>query len=614
MKISARSMKVLFKNDLKPQNLEIGIVLLKAKLGRKSQVIRTLRELHIPIAIDANYKTIINELNKNDFTKTFISRYFPQAKCTTFNGICDSFAVECGFHLLRTEEFQLAAKWLREHGHQNLALNRKGSRQDQVNQIFEEVTPVECINALRELAITKAIKPVQQNGRWVRGIFGVQISTVSRKSSEVEDLVRMLEKIPTNCLAQFADQLGLNKEKSTWGKQDHPEFRFSLYQVTLTYIQNDKILKAFNNLLALHIMEVDKTEILWGIIITSFGVFERHYDGEEELAKILLKTIPEIGHEVSKEGLNEGSLPLRVMAYCLLNEPNTILDNLYGLPQLRSLSQELGLVRTDEARAKSELIDVLILRLGFVSPPELIGLKSYRELLEKHDRSLRGVNLLPINRRGIMIDAYARTERVLKDLLLFYVSVLLKVQKNFPVEIERQIESAEKFVKRDLDFKFSPDEMNIGQLIQALSKLNKLCAHDKEFADQLQSHFGRNQIFNGELEPIESILGSRKYFGHDAKGKKKIGEVPDNHECIKILSKMLEFAKLLNNNSVYPRLIRIISDIRDQYGRHYVDATDEEGSTWRIKSDEFPQIESVYFMQPLTDQVTMYPLLIEKLS
>lgn len=296
-------MRYLSEYDLKSQNLKIGVMLLQAYMGRKSEVIRDLNKLGIAIPIDANYKTILNELNKEDIFQVFTAQFFPNIKCNKFNELCDRFAMGKGLHLLNAEEFRLAVGWLKDHGYRNRSLNKRSSRQDQINQILDEVTPAECITALGELTIAKSVRPVQQNGCWVRGTLGIKISTVNRKGSQVEDLIKLFQKVPTNRLAQFADQLGLKKERITWGKQDHPAFRFNLYQLTLVYFSNEKILKAFNNLLALHKIEVDKIEMLWGIVITPFGVFERNYDGEEKLATILLKTIPEMEKEISSADL-----------------------------------------------------------------------------------------------------------------------------------------------------------------------------------------------------------------------------------------------------------------------------------------------------------------------
>lgn len=212
------------------------------------------------------------------------------------------------------------------------------------------------------------------------------------------------------------------------------------------------------------------------------------------------------------------------------------------------------------------------------------------------------------------MEAYARTEAILKDLLRFYICLFLKVQNRLPFEEEQQFEAVEKFVREELGFKFGPSDMNLGQLIQAFNKVDSVTNRDSEFVELLQSHFGRNCVSPGGLKPIEVVLPKRKLFGHDAEGHTTPNNVPDSRQCLEILSQLLEFASFLEKEGIYPRVVRFVAEVRDEYGRRYLDAVDEEGQRWRIKAQEFVHMEASYFMQPVTTPVATYPLLIEKLA
>jgi hypothetical protein len=595
------------------QNAKIGKLFLQS-LGRKDDVIKFLRQkCGIPINPKANYSEVIKVLQTNKVMGTaFLSEY----NCATFDELCERFATAQGLSILYPEEFKLVVNWLRDNGHRAL-LQKKGSlsRNDQIGLILKEVTPAECRSAFMELTIKKSIRPVQQDGYWILGPLGVELSIFSRKTGEVDDLIAVFSKVTTDRLPDFADQLGFKKMKLVWGRQNQPEFRLKLLQYTLTYSSNKQIIDAINYLIDLDELNIQAIENIGRLTVTPFGIFERRYVGEEQLATLLINHIPnrDLESVLTDNKLDKGPFPFRVMELCLISDPIKILNDLFGLTQLRSVAKELGLVRVDKDSDKSKLINVVLWRLGFLLPPELVGIQWYLKNLDEYARQMREVRISSVKRRGIMMAAFTDTEAIFKQMLTFYVSVLLKVKKTLPFERQKRSEAIDEFIKNDLGFQFRLNESNLGQLFQAMNKLNALSLGEDEFGSLLKSYFDRTQVLpDGGMKYIDLALPKRKLFEHNVKQATKNFDIPDSHECSECLSQLLNFAKFLVEKSIYPSVVRLELEVRDRYGRRYLEAIDDDGQNFRITSDEHPSMGLTYFMKPNTNPMAMQPLLIEK--
>jgi hypothetical protein len=113
------------------------------------------------------------------------------------------------------------------------------------------------------------------------------------------------------------------------------------------------------------------------------------------LAAQLVKDIPpeNLDNELLNNNISEGRLEFRALELCMRENPEHTLGYFYGITQLRALAGDLGLVSVRRL-SEQELIDILVWRLGFSSPPKLRGLRYYQDELSRSSQEIHAALLI----------------------------------------------------------------------------------------------------------------------------------------------------------------------------------------------------------------------------
>ena len=122
-------------------------------------------------------------------------------------------------------------------------------------------------------------------------------------------------------------------------------------------------------------------------IITKYGIFKQDpsWEGKpnKKLSELLQKKFkkedlePELKHY-------QGDYPTNLLAYCAKESPKDILDRLIGgIPDLRNIAKSLGIPAAKMIESKDELIKLILLRLGFNIPSNIVGMSQYRKFLDE---------------------------------------------------------------------------------------------------------------------------------------------------------------------------------------------------------------------------------------
>lgn len=253
------------------------------------------------------------------------------------------------------------------------------------------------------------------------------------------------------------------------------------------------------------------------------------------------------------------------------------------------------------------MLRLVILKLGFNLPPILSGLVDFNDVLEKSIQRLGKGE--PVS--GVMVDVYGETERVLQDIAYFYICFLWRIRTRArkPEEVEVAITN----VVKDLRVSEKPfSKLTFGELIKLVRTLNKELRRNKNLKNELFKTFSRNNIL--PKKQMEILNEMSKYraplFAH--KREKEATKRPDRKTCSEMVQKLKEFSRFINENKIYPKVIRVTYEVTNEYGTRYFKAVDDEEGEWTIK---YPWLDpsKPYFMYSKTNPVAVDPIIIEKI-
>jgi len=343
-------------------------------------------------------------------------------------------------------------------------------------------------------------------------------------------------------------------------------------------------------------------------IVTPYGIFKQEPSWLREPNKKLAEIIQnEFDQKYFEPHLKpyHGEYPLRVLEYCIKENPEKILKT-FGTPHLRKVGDQIGIRAALIIGDEEELIRLILLKLGFNLPPILVGLNDFDAVLDKCALRLKKRE----NLSSVMQDVYDETERVLQDLAYFYICFLWKIKTRLrkPEEIEADINRIVKNLKVS-DKPFA--RLTFGELIKLIRNLNKELRRNKELKQELTKIFGTGCVlpkkwvkFLGEISKYRAPL-----YAHKKRAKVK---PPNRKTCSNIISELKDFSRFLHQNEIYPRVIRVTYQVTDEYGTQYFEGIDDRGDEWTIKYRWLDPSTS-YFMHSKTNPVAVNPVIIEKI-
>jgi hypothetical protein len=412
------------------------------------------------------------------------------------------------------------------------------------------------------------------------------------------------------------DQLVKNLDLITSEKDTQLKLMKSV-QLIQTYLNDDDLCRVINHLIATGCIEPPEVHKLYerfpysfsDWIITSYGVFKQTpswlRQANEELARLVEKECDPKYLEPDLKSYH-GSYSLRVLEYCIREDPDTILRK-FGIVSLRKIAEELGIEAAVTVKDEEELVRLIILKLGFKLPPILIGLAEFNQILEKCSSKLRkGASL-----SDVMSDVYGETERILQDIVYFYIVFLWKVRTRGrkPEDVEAEITK----IVRNMNVSEKPfSKLTFGELIKLMRTLNKEIQRNKGLQDELIQTFDRHNIIpQDHLEMLNKMSKWRvPLFAH--KRIKEAAKKPDDQTCLQIIKTLTDFSKVIEKANIYPEIIRVKYEVTNEYGTRYFEAIDDKGNEWTIEY-RWLDPSKPYFMHSKTNPVAVDPIIIEKI-
>jgi len=319
----------------------------------------------------------------------------------------------------------------------------------------------------------------------------------------------------------------------------------------------------------------------------------------EKLAELLLSELPrdELEPELRRYP-QEIDYFARVLEYCIENEPDQILGKLFGAPKLRKLAISLGCEDLETAE-KETLIESILRRLNFNVPPSLVGIRRTREELDRVIRNIRSNT--PKQACAETARAYVEVERVLADIVVFYVSFGWSLAESEPESISR-------ILMKSLDAPRPLNRLGFGDFVGVIRSYNRLLSKEPGLREKFIRAFQRDFVLSAnQMKVLDELAPLRKLYTH-AKGR-----IPSLEECDRALAHMSVLTGELLESSIYPVLIRVLEVTTNKYGVQYVRAEDEFGGKWIIYTSRSLDPSKSHLMHSMTNPVAISPPLCHQL-
>lgn len=353
------------------------------------------------------------------------------------------------------------------------------NRNSLIASIGRNVSENQLIDIFLRINIEKEEKHiVQQQKKWIIGPVGLLKSKASRKWSNAIELIEVLETylIKPRQFTEFLDRL---KEDFEWKNNiNDPLYKSKSIQSILIYFDDKSIIEILNQLIDNALLEIDSIKKFDSLIVSPYGVFEERYSGYENLVNLLLDTFADelvyLDAELRSEGLIKGPVDLRIREKCLEKNPKEIIETFFGLgPNFIKLAKKLGLVSLRNIRKKEELLQAVILKLGFTFPPTLEGIWSYSNNLKRYRKQLKS-RIEEDRRKGIYNKVYSDTERILRDLILFFFSCLWEPKLKEYYKDDVKMKKLKEMIRKEFELTKPIDVLTFGDLCNLLSHINKM--------------------------------------------------------------------------------------------------------------------------------------------
>ncbi|MGD0450923.1 MAG: hypothetical protein ABSA79_07735 [Candidatus Bathyarchaeia archaeon] len=417
-----------------------------------------------------------------------------------------------------------------------------------------------------------------------------------------------------NLPQEFDNQLKINL--NAVANEKNAELRsIKSLQLIETYLNDDIICDVINCLIVEGYVEAPEVQRFYECfpysfsdwIITPYGIFKKLSDWlrtpSKELADLVERKSDPKYLEPDLEKY-QGTYSLRVLGYCIRETPEKILRN-FGVINLRNIAEELGIRAALKISNETELVQLIILKLGFNLPPLLTGLAEFDRLLDECISRLHKYEEIS----SVMSDAYGEMERVLQDLSYFYIVVLWKVRtrERKPSEVEAEINH----IVHTLEVGKPFFKLTFGERIKLMRILTEKIHKDTELKNEYVKIFSRDNFVSRDIFNLLDLVSPWRSssFAHT---KSVNGKKPTRQACFDIIFKLKKISKLIEEEKLYPALIRVTQEVTNEYGTRYFEAIDNKGNDWIIVYSGLNPSKP-YFMYSKTTPVAVEPVIVEKI-
>jgi hypothetical protein len=598
--------KRIIKEELCTEISEI----LKVLIGNKQHLLQLIeKRLALSIPKSYSYRKIVERIvsanREKEFCELFQLKDFVEMLAAYRNWTILEF--------FSNDELRLVGQKLCETKYD------PSNRNSLIDSISRNTTEDQLIDAFTRISLEKEEKNiVQQQKRWIVGPLGLLKSSTSRKWYSAIELIDVLETY-LNDPPQFAGFLARLKAEPEFDWKinvDDPLYKSKCIQLILVFFNDDSIIEILNQLVDNALLVIDFVKKTDGLIVSPYGIFEEGYFGYENLVNLLLNTFANelnyLDSELRSEGLTRGSIELRIREICLKKTPEEIIKTFFGLgPNLIKLAKEIGLVSLREIRKKEDLLQVILLKLGFTCPPTLEGIGTYLNNLRGYRRQLDS-GIEEDRRRGLWNRVYSDSERILRDLILFFFSCVWdsKLKEYYKDDVKAR--KMKEMIKEEFGLTKPIDILTFGDLCELLSHINKEIQSNETLKKTVKSIFGRPYIIpQKDFKKLSYVRSARTPLTGIHPTKKRAADP------IKTISKLIEISEewsaVRRLGRVFPYLIRIKEERTNEFGISHSLAIDEEGNQWTLKKSRmWIRPEYAYYMLTDTDHLAIEPIMVEK--
>jgi len=551
--------------------LEEKIRALRLLYGHKHELLRLLSsEFGLALPMTAPYARIIRELTEAGVERKFCQRVF---HTNSLDEGVSVLSLRLGLETLPWDTLKDLAQVLSDD--ERKWTYPKARNRDIIDTIVRNCPKDEVDEAIYRLIEDNRLEPVQQYQEWVVGPLGIAESVSKRGAASSDSLVSFLvNHVDVSICEEIVELSGFIPPT----KLEPSLVQAKIIQLLLSYGTDKDILRLFNHLLDTGKIRIGTREDYWDFFATPAGVFEYTY--EDPIAKLADLLVFNLNEETLRKEfrIKDKDLRLQIVRQCLTEKPDEILDRLFGMPDLRRIARDLGLVAIDSVSEKRALIDFLLLRLGFKVPKTPQGMAAVRAAVETNLGDLETLDMP--SKIGMVTGAYVQLEKLLKDLVFFYVSVLWRDEIEY-ADLD-ELEILNDFIRTRFLLRKPVGRLSFGELVGLLERIDEKAVQGEKQRNVISHYLGRtNLLMQQEKDLLRGLSARRKRFAHH------VAAVVRPEECANTLNEILELLRGLRNTMLYPRLVLIINEVTNEYGIRFLKGVDEEGLTWTIKSDEY---------------------------
>lgn len=589
-------------NGVNPQYDEI-IRIVKIKINSRSKLIEWVnKKLKLKILKATSYYNILEKIVNSDNETKFSKRMFD---LSSFDEIIEKNLIfECLSIFSKETTVTIAEKLSQNKKKWKFTKTNLG---DLTTTLVSHTHLKDYERLFPELIQKETIPKLIQYRRVVVGPLGITRSIADRSGSDAYDLAELLSTYLTDETviyfrnnARFLYSDILNDKNYSVDE---------IQQLILTYATDEDIKNLFTVLIENQFIKINGEEYSSIGIITPQGIITNNSDDPiKDLVSLVLEKTNRNALDIhlKEEGHSSGPLENRLYAKCLMTPLEDILNHEFGMNDLREIGKQLGLIRLDYVTQKDQLIRYLLLALGFTISTEISGISTYLKLLEDYKNKFESETDSE-QLRGLMMNVYIQSEKILKDLIYFHISVIWSNEQESEDSVGK-LSIARKIMRKKLGEKRDFSKPSFGQLVYLMKKMNSYVSDNEDKHKLIKNELGRDYVFPLEtLEGLVKIAESRSQYSHDSENQKA-----DSLSSMDIIKKLLSISRILKSEKIYPITFRVTQDITNQYGVTYLESIDEDGIHWTIKTKEMLDPGTLGMMYSKTDKIAVFPFLVTK--
>ncbi len=398
-------------------------------------------------------------------------------------------------------------------------------------------------------------------------------------------------------------------------KKSDPQIMEKALQYTLVKYSEEEVFDAIGKLIAIgkisvsSVIEIDEHRLL-----TPFGIIQSRDNPLDYFVDIIIKHTREDTlqtqlkhHEIPIENLSQGVIDL-----CLRESPRYF-GRLFGPDQMKDIARELNMVALDHVTVDNirELWDVILMAMGFQIPSELSA--DFLRQVTKTRTELMNLDVLELEEKesrlaGLMIKFYSRCERLMRDLFYFHTVIIWNEEIGYEYD-EPDLEHLNEKIVDDLELdenlevKLSTKRLTFGEWVGLLRKLGNYIqgrSMESKLARANMIKYARRTELLGNclFDILNSLAASRNQYRHDREGS-----MPSLNDSLEIINDAEHLYECFIENGVVPVNMRVLSEIRNEFGLEYFVIADENNHRRRIQKKEgIPTKNS--FMMPANGDFT----------